>query len=167
MRGGGPEHNQLVPAEEGAEATPPKPKQAQFGLSKFFGSPEQKAAAKPVVLKPKLPYERNILSKAQLEARAAKEAYEERLAELEAEAGTLNAEQAAKRRRLIQGAHLKKMQGEPRSDLRKNRRLELSANKKKSIAEDLEAEQANFTDDKSFWRAMRLNSSPCPKGSLG
>ena len=113
MRGGGPEHNQLVPAEEGAEATPPKPKQAQFGLSKFFGSPEQKAAAKPVVLKPKLPYERNILSKAQLEARAAKEAYEERLAELEAEA---DAEQAAKRRRLIQGAHLKKMQGEPRSE---------------------------------------------------
>ena len=48
------------------------------------------------------------------------------------------------------------MQGEPRSDLRKNRRLELSANKKKSIAEGLEAEQANFTDDKSFWRAMRL-----------
>ena len=156
MRGGGPEHNQLVPAEEGAEATPPKPKQAQFGLSKFFGSPEQKAAAKPVVLKPKLPYERNILSKAQLEARAAKEAYEERLAELEAEAGTLNAEQVAKRRRLIQGAQTKKMQGEHRSDLRKNRRLELSANKKKSIAEDLEAEQANFTDDKSFWRAMRL-----------
>ena len=156
MRGGGPEHNQLVPAQKGAEATPPKPKQAQFGLSKFFGSPEQKAAAKPVVLKPKLPYERNILSKAQLEARAAKEAYEERLAELEAEAGTLNAEQVAKRRRLIQGAQTKKMQGEHRSDLRKNRRLELSANKKKSIAEDLEAEQANFTDDKSFWRAMRL-----------
>ena len=33
---------------------------------------------------------------------------------------------------------------------------ELSANKKRPIAEDLEAEQANFKDDKSFWRAMRL-----------
>ena len=155
MRGGGPEHNQLVPAEEGAEATPPKPKQAQFGLSKFLGSPEQKAA-KPVVLKPKLPYERYTLSKAQQEARAAKEAYEERLAELEAEAGTCNPEQAAKRRRLVEGVLSKRLQGLPRNDLRKNRRLELSASKKKSIAEDLEAEQANFTDDKSFWRAMCL-----------
>ena len=47
----------------------------------------------------KLPHQRTP-SRAQLEAEAAKEAYEARLAELEAEAGTLNAE-------LIQGAEKK------------------------------------------------------------
>ena len=55
--GGGPETKQLVAAEQGAEATPPKLKPIQFGLGKFSGSPEQKAAPKPV-LNAKLPWEK-------------------------------------------------------------------------------------------------------------
>ena len=57
LRGGGPseeekeEEAQLVAAEE---VRSPAPKRTQYGLQRFFGTPEQKATAQPVLTRERL-----------------------------------------------------------------------------------------------------------------
>ena len=90
LRGGGPseeeevEELQVVPAEE---VRSPAPKRTQHGLQRFFGTPEQKATAQPVLAEKVALYQRKSKSRTQLEAEAAREQYLDLVAAEEAEQG--------------------------------------------------------------------------------
>ena len=82
----------------------PAPKRIQYELQRFFGTPEQKAAAQIVLLEKVVPYQRKSKSRTQLETEVTREKYLDLRATEEAEQDdephTL---EVAKRRRLIQG----------------------------------------------------------------
>ena len=135
--------------EEPQPAEPSTKKPLQYGLSKFFGSASEKKAAKPV-LELKLPaYTRQgTKSRAQLEAEVAKERYEDRLAELEAEQAGSDLVAIAKKRKLTQGKSFLPQRKQIKQ------RLELSANKKLGILRQMEEAQPQYAHPEDFWKAM-------------
>ena len=155
LRGGGPseeetsQHQVVSVEEEPQPAEPSAKKPLQYGLSKFFGSASEKKAAKPV-LELKLPaYTRQgTKSRAQLEAEVAKERYEDRLAELEAEQAGSDLVAIAKKRKLTQGKSFLPQRKQIKQ------RLELSANKKLAILRQMEEAQPEYAHPEDFWKAM-------------
>ena len=155
LRGGGPseeetsQHQVVSVEEEPQPAEPSTKKPLQYGLSKFFGSASEKKAAKPV-LELKLPaYTRQgTKSRAQLEAEVAKERYEDRLAELEAEQAGSDLVAIAKKRKLTQGKSFLPQRKQMKQ------RLELSANKKLAILRQMEEAQPEYAHPEDFWKAM-------------
>ena len=158
FKGGGPsEENKseedlvLVKTED---PRTPTPKKAQYGLSKFFGTPEQKASAQPVLAEQVVPYQRKSKSRAQLEAEAAREQYLDLVAAEEAEQGDeLHALEVAKRRKLSSGTTFLGLRTSVRRKL-SGPKLELTANKKVSIIKMLEESMSEFADLGSYWKAM-------------
>ena len=157
LRGGGPseeekvEKVQLVAAEE---VRSPAPKRTQYGLQRFFGTPEQKATAQPVLADKVVPYQRKAKSRTQLEAEAAREKYLDLVAEEEAEQGhDEHALEVAKRRKLVQGARFTQ-QPVLKRKLSSGPELELTANQKLSIVKVLQDSKAQFADLASYWKAM-------------
>ena len=157
LRGGGPseeekpEQVQLLAAEE---VRSPAPKRTQYGLQRFFGTPEQKATAQPVLADKVVPYQRKAKSRTQLEAEAAREKYLDLVAEEEAEQGNdEHALEVAKRRKLVQGARFTQ-QPVLKRKLSSGPKLELTANQKLSIVKVLQDSKAQFADLASYWKAM-------------
>ena len=157
LKGGGPseeekvEEVQLVAAEE---VRSPAPKRTQYGLQKFFGTPEQKASAQPVLAEQVVPYQRKPKSRTQLEAEAAREHYLDLVAAEEAEQGDeAHALEVAKRRKLSQGARFTKLAA-PKRKTQAGPKLELTANKKLSIVKMLQESKPEFADLASYWKAM-------------
>ena len=157
LRGGGPseekkpEEVQLVAAEE---VRSPAPKRTQYGLQRFFGTPEQKAIAQPVLADKVVPYQRKSKSRTQLEAEAAREKYLDLVADEEAQQGDdQHALEVAKRRKLTQGARFTK-QAVVRRQLHSGPKLELTANQKLAVVKMLNESKAEFADLASYWKAM-------------
>ena len=157
LKGGGPseeekvEEVQLVAAEE---VRSPAPKRTQYGLQKFFGTPEQKASAQPVLAEQVVPYQRKSKSRTQLEAEAAREHYLDLVAAEEAAQGDeAHALEVAKRRKLSQGARFTKLAA-PKRKIQAGPKLELTANKKLSIVKMLQESKPEFADLASYWKAM-------------
>ena len=157
LKGGGPseeekvEEVQLVAAEE---VRSPAPKRTQYGLQKFFGTPEQKASAQPVLAEQVVPYQRKSKSRTHLEAEAAREHYLDLVAAEEAEQGDeAHALKVAKKRKLSQGARFTKLAA-PKRKTQAGPKLELTANKKLSIVKMLQESKPEFADVASYWKAM-------------
>ena len=157
LKGGGPseeekvEEIQLVAAEE---VRSPAPKRTQYGLQKFFGTPEQKASAQPVLAEQVVPYQRKSKSRTQLEAEAAREHYLDLVAAEEAEQGDeAHALEVAKKRKLSQGVRFTRLAA-PKRKIQAGPKLELTANKKLSIVKMLQESKPEFADLASYWKAM-------------
>ena len=157
LRGGGPSDKeepqevQLVAAEE---VRSPAPKRTQYGLQRFFGTPEQKATAQPVLAEKVVPYQRKSKCRTQLEAEAARDKYLDLVAAEEAEQGDdQHALEVAKRRKLVQGARFV-AQPAPKQKLQSGPKVELTASRKLIIIQMLEDSKAEFADLASYWKAM-------------
>ena len=153
LQGGGPEEEQEKEDLVEVKESPPKKARrgVQYGIHKFFGSSEQQEEAKPVLVGAPIPYARKAKSQAQLDFEAAQEAMEQQLAEMEAEKSSEAFADMQKRMRLNHG---KLFTGPKVTRQAPESRLELSANKKHLIAEDLKSHEAEYADRASFWRDM-------------
>ncbi|CAE7256619.1 unnamed protein product, partial [Symbiodinium natans] len=143
------------PASQQIVSTPQSTarKVLQYGLTKFFGTPEQKASAQPLELQ-STGYQRSHKSRAQLEFEASKLAFEALVAEKEAEENEDRAHEIAKRRRLTQGKRFTRVASESTKRKPQNGRTELTANRKKLIADDLCQSKSQFSTQRKFWVAM-------------
>ena len=146
----------IVVSEQATSSQPAPKKKLQFCISKFFGTPEQQKSAFPVLQELRTPYSRSTKSRAQLEAEATKEAYEDLVAQL----ATQEQAQAVvqKRRKLVTGKQM--VQAGLREEMQRRRksfekRLELSANREKLIAQDMLSEKESFASEKDLWSAMQ------------
>ena len=99
-------------------------------------------------------YHRSHKSRAQLEFEASKEAFEALVAEKEAEEDEDRAHEIAKRRRLTQGKRFTRVAPEAGKRKFQKARLELTANRKRLIAEDLAQSKSQFSTESKFWQAM-------------
>ena len=136
----------------------------QYGLTKFFGTPEQKAASQPVSDLQLTPFHRSHKSRAQLEFEASKAAFEALVAEKEAEEGEDRAHEIAKSRRLTQGKRFTRVAPEAGKRKPQKGRIEMTANRKKLIAQDL-AEFQQDAEDKET-RAQKLSKSKAYRRSF-
>ena len=122
----------------------------QYGLTKFFGTPEQKAASEPLSDLQLTPYNRSHKSRAQLEFEASKAAFEALVAEKEAEEDEDKAHG-----RLTQGKRFTRVAPQPGKKRPQRGRVEMTAHRKKFIAEDLSESKSQFASEAKFWVAMR------------
>ena len=145
----------------------PTPKKVQFGLNKFFGSPEEKKAAQPALSSQSSSgYKKRKKSQYELDWEAERAQYIEELAQKDAELAQSQSElvnAAAKRRKLmgeLRYSHKRSTSATKMPNTNRKlpgseiRRLEVSVQTKLKYAQEMEEAQKFFSTKREFWSAM-------------
>ena len=165
ITGGGPATPEKK--EEEAQATTPTPKKVQFGLSKFFGTPEEKKSAQPALSPSSISssYKKRKKSQYELDWEAERAVLAQELAEAKADKASSDTElveAATKRRKLLGQGRYKKNDFSATKTPNSNRklpgsqvrRMEVSAQLKLKYVEEMEEALKHYATKKDFWKAM-------------
>ncbi|CAE7826855.1 unnamed protein product, partial [Symbiodinium sp. CCMP2592] len=140
-------------AEKPAEAETPTPKrQLQFGMARFFGSPEAKSEAKPVSETSLTPQARPTFRKRQLRDQLIIDQLAEEVAELKAKMPQANPLEVFRDKQKMVQTMRRNLPRRPRAP-----KKELTASKKLLIIKRLKEARSEY-DPQTFWKVMKTET---------